>query len=123
MATNSAFRGGDSGDGDEIAKNTGQTLFVSPSPVATRRKRPSSWPLDGADAVLALTPADLPPVPWRSGSLKCFDSARLLNELRIDLTVIGCGGVNHKSGRLRRDVRSILEAAKRHHTHPQETNP
>jgi len=72
--------------------------------------RKPAWPIDGAEGVLALTAADLPATPWRSGSLACFDNQRLLNEIRIDLQVIGAGGVNHRSGRLRRDVAAIVAA-------------
>jgi hypothetical protein len=77
-----------------------------------------TWPLPGADDVLRLTPADLPAVPWHFGGLSCYDNARLLNELRIDLTVIGRGGVNHRSGRLRRDIERILHVARRKEPRP-----
>lgn len=72
--------------------------------------RKPAWPIDKADEVLTLTPADLPPAPWRSGLLACFDNQRLLNEIRIDLQVVGAGGFNHRSGRLRRDVAAIVAA-------------
>jgi hypothetical protein len=77
-----------------------------------------TWPLPGADDALRLTPDDLPPVPWHFGGLDCYDNGRLLNELRIDLTVIGRGGVNHRSGRLRRDIERILHVAQRKEPRP-----
>jgi len=72
------------------------------------------WPIAGADAVLQLTPDDLPPAPWHFEGLDCYDSGRLLNELRIDITVIGCGGPHYRSGRLRRDIERLLRLARRH---------
>jgi hypothetical protein len=87
---------------------------------AARARHPvaKTWPLPGADDVLRLTPDDLPPVPWHFGGLDCYDNGRLLNELRIDLTVIGRGGVNHRSGRLRRDIERILHVARRKEPRP-----
>lgn len=109
-------------DADKITPHTGKTAIVSTPAAETvsqtstetngsRRHLP--WPIEGADEVLRLTPADLPTTPWIVGSLSCFDNGRVLTELRIDLQVIGYGGVNHRSGRLRRDVGQILQAARR----------
>lgn len=77
-------------------------------------KHAVTWPIEGADAVLQLTPDDLPPAPWHFEGLDCYDSGRLLNELRIDITVIGCGGPHYRSGRLPRDIERLLRLARRH---------
>jgi len=75
------------------------------------RANGATWPISGADAVLQLTPEDLPPPPWRVGELSCYDNSKLLNELRIDLTVIGRNSPHRRSGRLRRDVERLLRLA------------
>jgi len=77
-----------------------------------------TWPIAGADAALQLTPDDLPPVPWHIDGLNCCDNQRLLNELRIDLAVIGKGGPHHRSGRLARHIQRLLRVARRNGATP-----
>jgi hypothetical protein len=96
-------------------RTTGERLRQRAALARTRHPigAPKTWPLPGADDVLRLAPNDLPQTPWHFDGLGCYDNGRLLNELRIDLLVLGPCGVNNRSGRLAQDIERILHVAQR----------